>query len=410
MKYHKIKTNNIIILFLIICLLLLSGCKKSSDDMQIIHKELEKYMVFNLNELKEECIQLANSYQSIYMNSEKIISQYIPYETSLPQDSIDKIEDYLISNGYSVINSDIKYPSYLENVDSFYQFYEDSTKGKEVEKEILSIMPNGGMLYSILKNKNGKKYQAIVTIQWNENNEPYVDDAEYHEINDWELVNNTDFYYLTPLKGPMYDVYSFIRLKEVDKELYDLNEKYILPVGYIFNNMFITDWKYQEYEELCFNDLLEAFYRKKYQEYFPVEDYPKISEIVDYSYIPASLFENTIIPYFDISLTEFRKKCLYNKDRDAYPWQDIVGENFSSYPNVEPEVVKYQKNDDGTITLTIDVRCNEYKTSRLFSHEVKIRLLENEKYQYLSNKVIYKGNYELPKNQPRLPMQRQNSN
>ena len=406
MKYHKALINNTITLFLFLGLLLLSGCKKSSVEEQTINNEIEQEVIFNLDKIKEECIQLATSYQSIYRSSEKIISQYIPYEISLPQESIDEIEEYFISKGYSVINSDRKYPSYLENTSAFYQFYEDSKNGKEVEQKIISITSNGGMLYTILKSNNEKKYQAIVSVQWNEDNEPFIDDAEYHPINDWELINHTDFYYLTPLKGPMYDVYSFIRLKEVDKSLYDMNEKYILPIGYIFNNMFITDWTYPKYDGLCFNDLLEAFYKKKYNQYFSAEEYPKVNEKYEYSSIPASLFEETIMPYFDISLTDFREKCLYNKELDSYPWQEIGGENFSSYPNIEPEVVKYQENDDGTITLTIDVRCYEYKTSRLFSHEVIIKLLDNGEYQYLSNRVIDKSDYELPKNQPRLPMQR----
>ena len=253
MKYHKSLRNNIIPFFLLLGLLL-AGCKKSEIEGQATNNEIEPEVIFNLDKIKEECIQLATSYQPIYSNSEKIISQYIPYEISLPQESIDEIEDYFISKGYSVINSDRKYPSYLENASTFYHFYEDSQNGKEVEQKIISITSDGGMLYTILKSNHGNKYQAIVTVQWNEDNEPLINDAEYHPINDWKLINHTDFYYLTPLKGPMYDVYGFIRLKEVDKSLYDMNEKYILPIGYIFNNMFITDWEYPKYDGLCFND------------------------------------------------------------------------------------------------------------------------------------------------------------
>ena len=112
------------------------------------------------------------------------------------------------------------------------------------------------------------------------------------------------------------------------------------------------------------------------------------------------------MPYFDISLQEFRKKCLYDKELDIYPWQEICNVNFASYPSVEPEIISYKENEDGTIILTVNARCNDFKTTCLFSHEVTIRQFEDGNYHYLGNKVIYKSEYELPTSEPRLPMQR----
>ena len=66
-----------------------------------------------------------------------------------------------------------------------------------------------------------------------------------------------------------------------------------------------------------------------------------------------------------------------------------------------------KENDDNTITLTVNVRCNDYKTDKLFTHEVVIRELDNGQYQYLSNKITYKSDIELPPDRPRLPEQRE---
>ena len=74
------------------------------------------------------------------------------------------------------------------------------------------------------------------------------------------------------------------------------------------------------------------------------------------------------------------------------------------------EVIKYQDNNDGTITLTVNARCNDFKTPCLFTHEVTIRIINDSEYHYLSNKITYKSEHELPPNRPRLPPQRANSN
>ncbi len=39
-----------------------------------------------------------------------------------------------------------------------------------------------------------------------------------------------------------------------------MNRKYILPVGYEDNNLFLTDWSENDYGELSFEDLYEKLY------------------------------------------------------------------------------------------------------------------------------------------------------
>lgn len=164
-----------------------------------------------------------------------------------------------------------------------------------------------------------------------------------------------------------------------------------------------------QFADLSFNDLLEFFYKVRNNDYFYAQDYESVREPYYYSYIPASLFENTIMPYFDISLQEFRERNLYDSEKGIYPWQEICCDNVTYYPTVEQEVVNYQNNENGTFTFTVNVRCNDYKTDRLFTHEVVIRHLEDGGYQYLSNKITYKSEIELPPNKPRLLPQRTNN-
>ena len=412
MKSLKIKKIYGVIKYILVILsvcLMLSSCNKPQTT-ELANSETKKEIEFDIEKVKQKSVEVAALYKDLYLQSEKTKSEYFPYEAELSQTGIDEIEKLLISKGYPVINSDSKYPDYLENSKSFYTFWNNVSAQKEAEQDIISISSTGGLFYISFQYSNDIRYRIGIAVEWNENNEPIVSSEEQGEVIDWDLVNGTNFYYQIYLTDIHYDDYSLIRLEQADKELYDLNAKYILPIGYVSNNMFVSEWTYQNYGELCFNDLLEPFYKLRNNEYFPEDDFPFVREPYIHSYIPAKLFESTIKSYFDISLQEFRKRCLYDSDKNIYPWQEICCENITTYPRVESEVIKYQDNNDGTITLTVNARCNDFKTPCLFTHEVTIRIINDSEYHYLSNKITYKSEHELPPNRPRLPPQRANSN
>ena len=47
------------------------------------------------------------------------------------------------------------------------------------------------------------------------------------------------------------------RVKPLDRQLRELNQKYVLPIGYRLNNMLIINWKEEDYSNLNFYDLYE---------------------------------------------------------------------------------------------------------------------------------------------------------
>ncbi len=360
----------------------------------------------DLGESEKRCLETALLYKELYVKAEKTVSDYYLNTTVISQNEIDKIEIFLSDKGYPVVNSDSKYPAYLENSDGVYEFWKAVSENNDAQQELITISPSGGLYYALLQYSNGQRHYTGITVAWDENNEPFVSETEHMEVLDWDLTDSGDFYYQIYSSRRPYDDYILVRLKAVNKTLYELTDKYLSPIGYISNNMFVCDWSCKDYGELSFNDLLEFFYKIKNKDYFYAQDYPIVWEPYYHSYIPSSLFESTIMPYFDISLKEFRKRSLYDSENDTYPWQEVCSDNLTFYPTVEPEVVKYRDNGDGTFTLTVHARCDDYKTDCVFAHEVVIRSLNNGGYQYLSNKITYKSNYEMPPNYPRLPEQR----
>lgn len=362
-----------------------------------------------IEKAESRSLEIASIYKEIYINAEKTISdENYGGQTIISQDVVDEIESLLIEQGYSVMNSNSQYPSYLENSDCFYEFWESVCNNKDAEQEIISVSETGGIFYSILQFSDGKSHRTSISLNWNSDNEPEVSYSEYVENDDWSLTDRGNFYYKSSITGVPFDDYLLIRLKPVDESMYDLAEKYITPIGYLSNNMFVSEWSYQDYSNLSFNDLFEFLYKVKNNDYFYHYDYENISAPYWHINIPASLFEETIMPFFDIPLQEFRERSLYDSETNNYPWQEICCENVTFYPTVEAEVTNYQENADGTFMLTVNARCNDYKTDCLFTHEVTIRPLENGDYQYLSNKITYKSDITMPPNNPRLPPQQIN--
>lgn len=51
-----------------------------------------------------------------------------------------------------------------------------------------------------------------------------------------------------------------LRILPLDETCRELNRKYILPVGYEQNNIFLTDWSEEDFGDLDFYDVFDIFY------------------------------------------------------------------------------------------------------------------------------------------------------
>ena len=65
-----------------------------------------------------------------------------------------------------------------------------------------------------------------------------------------------------------------------------------------------------------------------------------------------------------------------------------------------PEVVEVRRNEDGTVTLTVDALFVEYATDRAFSHRLTLRPCEDGSVRLLTNEVVGEERMILPDYQP----------
>ena len=189
-----------------------------------------------------------------------------------------------------------------------------------------------------------------------------------------------------------------LRILPLDETCRELNRKYILPVGYEQNNIFLTDWSEEDFGDLDFYDVFDIFYPVLYRQPVPyaLDENSGVGAVYR---IPEEIFENVIMTYMDIDKETLRQKTTYLSEETAYEYRPR-GFYEAEYPDIPyPEVVDYIVSDasvnfadgekpDGTITLIINAVYPNGNTSLAYSHKTVIRLLDGDGFQYVSNEMI----------------------
>lgn len=173
-------------------------------------------------------------------------------------------------------------------------------------------------------------------------------------------------------------------MEPLDEACRELNRKYVMPVGYAGNKLFITNWNQSDYSQLDFYDLYEIMYLLKYEKYVP---YNYSQEGVEY-YIPKQDFEEVIQTFLTVESEVLESNAIYNAETKTYLYRPrgFYEVEYPEYPY--SEVVGFTENSDGTITLTVNVVFPYNGDSQVYSHEVVVRPLDNGGVQYVSNRII----------------------
>lgn len=178
-----------------------------------------------------------------------------------------------------------------------------------------------------------------------------------------------------------------LRVLPLDQTCRELNRKYILPVAYEQNNLFLCNWSEDDFGALDFYDVFDRCWPLLYGKPFP---YAAAKCVVTETacMIPQDLFEKVIKTCLNIDAETLRTRTKYNPQQRAY---EYFPRSFYEAENPEilyPEVVDYTENQDGTITLTVNAVYPHEDTSRSFSHKTVIRPLGENQFQYVSNEVV----------------------
>ena len=193
-----------------------------------------------------------------------------------------------------------------------------------------------------------------------------------------------------------------LRVKPLDKTCRELTRKYLAPISFEQNNMFIVDWSEDDFGELNFYDMYDILYQKENGKHVPYAADDNLGVGAVYR-IPEDEFENVIMAYFNIDSKTLQSKTVYDSEDSAYEYKPRGFEEveYPEYPY--SEVTGFTKNRNGTITLTANVVFPHSGISKVYAHEVVVRPLEDGGVQYVSNRIIpSEDNYEETWYTPRL--------
>ena len=294
--------------------------------------------------------------------------------------------------GYAAVDCENRVD--MTQMQSVMDFCDSVENQKEAEVTIIQVSSLGGFSVYHLQTENGVVHVKRCYYGYKDGIMKSEDEGEY-QTNHWRYTDDgylmfsgtyfsEELYVLTLSSAEEHVAF---RILPLDAKCRELNEKYLLPIGYELNNMFLVDWNEDDFGELNFYDMFDLLYPKLHNEKFPyvADDNLGIGAVY---HIPKTEFENVIMEYFNIDSETLQSKTVYDSEDSTYEYKPRGFEEveYPEYPY--SEVIGYTENSDGTITLTANVVFPYSGNSKVYAHEVVIRPLEDGRVQYVSNRII----------------------
>lgn len=385
--------------FLIIFIvLLITGCgdrnkTTSSKTGPSVFPNIGVSDVFDQNEITNNAKKAALSYQDIIDS----VPDYPDVSFIIPDDKMKQIIARISALGDPVLAHDFN----LQHSEQMLNFYKAIMSGKEAELAVFQIDTDGSLIEYVFKYQKGRLYMTTVGASWSYSSKQLsVGEIDFAYIDKFMLTNNGYFLYHVICTKPEQDYANGFRVKPLPDENWSLYKKYIEPVGYLGNNLFVTNWNKSTISRLNFNDMFQYIYNLEYHQdpdfQAPYQTDPETLQSF-ISAVPAKDFEKIITKYFPVKTKELRQVAVYDSAKQVYPFNDLFIDDddyyFTGEVIVPPsaEVVNAQTNKDGSITMVVDVPdLNNYSDCGI-RHVLTVMPQKDGSFQYISNTVTMKN-------------------
>ena len=335
------------------------------------------------------------------------------YEKAAEENKIDDLEtirsivNCLGENGYPAVDS--RNQINMTEPEKVVEFCEKVDAQEEAEITIIEVSYLGGFVKYDLKTKDGN-VDVVRSYYKYENGNMKREVTGSYQAEYWNYTEDgylmfsgvwfSEELYVLTLSGA--EEHTALRVQTLDETYRELSRKYLLPIGFEQNNMFIVDWSEADFGELNFYDMFDLLYPKVYGTNIPYVADDKLGVGAVYR-IPKEEFESVIMTYFNIDSETLQSKTVYYSEDSTYEYKPRGFEEveYPEYPY--SEVIGFTENSDGTLTLTANVVFPYMGDSKVYAHEVVVRPLENGGVQYVSNRIISsEDNYRETWHTPRL--------
>lgn len=382
----RIRKSNLIAISLIL-MLSLTGCDNSLEETQADETVIEMQgSLENTDDDVEDIIDICLEHYKNATEEYKIADKIDDLKV------VRSIVNQLGESGFSAVDSRNQI-----NMTQPQQVIEFCKKvgGKEVgELTIIEVTYFGGFVETDLQTKDGIVNVIRNYYEYKDGSMEYVVTGSF-PADDWKYTEEgylmfsgswfSEQQYVFTMSGV--EEYIAFRVEPLDETYRELNRKYLLPIGYEKNNMFLVDWNEEDFGELNFYDMFDILYAQINGQMVPYVADDNLGVGAVYR-IPKASFEDVIKTYFNIDSETLRSKTTFYEEDETYEYRPrgFYEVEYPEYPY--SEVIGFTENNDGTITLMVNVVFPDGGDSKVYDHEVVVRPLEDGRVQYVSNRII----------------------
>ena len=368
----------------IMILLSVSGCSDTHlEDEQVVESEIAvQDQQQNVKDNEDEIIEICSQLYKKASEENKIADL----------ETVRIIVNQFGENGYPAVDSRNQIDmTEAEQVEWFCEMVDTQ---EEAEITIIEVSYLGGFVKYDLETKDGN-VDVVRSYYKYENGNMKREVTGSYQAEYWNYTEDgylmfsgvwfSEELYVLTLSGA--EEHTALRVQPLDETYRELSRKYLLPIGFEQNNMFIVDWSEEDFGDLNFYDMYDILYPKVYGTNIPYVADDNLGVGAVYQ-IPKDDFERVILLYFDIDSETLQSKTIYNAEDKTYEYKPRGFEEveYPEYPY--SEVIGFTENGDGTLTLTANVVFPYVGDSKVYAHEVVVRPLENGGVQYVSNRII----------------------
>ena len=382
-----------------VLILSISGCSDAPPEENTVSET-----VIDVQAIQEESEEDADEIISVCID----LYEKAEEENKLADlETIRSIVNRLGENGYSAVDS--RNQINMTEPEKVVEFCEKVDAQEEAEITILEVSYLGGFVKYDLHTKDGN-VDVVRSYYKYENGDIQREVTGSYQAEYWNYTEEgylmfsgvwfSEELYVLTLSGA--EEHTALRVLPLDETYRELSRKYLRPIGFEQNNMFIVDWSEEDFGDLNFYDMYDILYPKVNGQYVPYVADDNLSASAVYQ-IPKEEFESVIMRYFNIDSETLQSKTVYCSENSTYEYKPRAFEEveYPEYPY--SEVVGFTENSDGTITLIANVVFPYAVDSKVYAHEVVVRPLEDGGVQYVSNRIIpSEDNYRETWHTPRL--------
>ena len=367
-----------------VLILSISGCSDAPPE-----KDTVLETVIDVQDIQEESEEDADEIISVCI----ALYEKAEEENKLADlETIRSIVNRLGENGYPAVDS--RNQVNMTEAEQVLEFCEKVDAQEEAEITILEVSYLGGFVKYDLHTKDGN-VDVVRSYYKYENGNMKREVTGNYQAEYWNYTEEgylmfsgvwfSEELYVLTLSGA--EEHTALRVLPLDETYRELSRKYLRPIGFEQNNMFIVDWSEEDFGDLNFYDMYDILYPKVNGQYVPYVADDNLSVSAVYQ-IPKEEFESVIMKYFNIDSEMLQSKTIYDSENSTYEYKPRGFEEveYPEYPY--SEVVGFTENNDGTITLIANVVFPYAGDSKVYAHEVVVRPLEDGEVQYVSNRII----------------------